>query len=182
MISSVRWLPMVCLLACSGKGDTGEELGGGEGGEGGALEAPLDNGPGGSLVMSASCSPLDDSAWQLIVGLGSACDMTPSDSSVPFARISVYHADLFAEPVDNEVSWTNWEQGQGSFSPAGSAGPSGVAPDGSLYLSQWDGADSGAPPEGGTVAGWYTMTLEDGTEIGAAFDGVWCGGVGVDGV
>lgn len=173
MTVAMEWFPLVFLLACSGKGDTAVEEG--EEGEAGPA-APLTNGPGGSLVMSASCAPDDGSAWQLIVGKGSECDATTPDASAPFARISVYHGELFADPVGTEVSWSNWEQGQGTFYPAGTAGPAGTAPDGSLYLSQWDGADSGTPEEGGTVAGWYTLTLDDGTELGAAFEGVWCGG------
>ena len=171
-----RWLPLACLMACSGKADTGTEGTAGAGTAQGEPQAPLRNGPGGSLVMSASCAPDDGRAWQLIIGLGSACELGAPDPTKPFVRMSVYHPELLDQPVGTEAAWSDGEHGQGAFYPSGSGGQAGTAPDGSLYLSQWDGADSGTPEEGGTAAGWYTLTLEDGTELGAAFEGVWCGG------
>ena len=160
-----------CDATCTpDAGGEGEGEGEGEG------AAPLSNGPGGSLVMSASCAPDDGAAWQLVVGLGSACDMGAPDPSVPWVRITVYHPELFEAPVDTEASWTDWQHGQATFYPSGSGGPASNSSAGSLYLSRWDGIDTGNPPEGGEVAGWYTLVLEDGTEIGAAFSGVWCGG------
>lgn len=178
------------VLACGDKddADTAGEAHGGDGadgtagadGTGGAdgssgSEAPLSNGPGGSLLMIADCAPDDGPAWTLRVGLGSGCDSAAPDPNAPYARITVHHPDLFADPVGNEVEWSAWEEGSGSFSPYGSAGPASSATGGRLFLSTWEGAADDRP-EGGAVAGWYTLTLEDGTEIGAAFEGAWCGG------
>lgn len=177
----VPYLTLVGLLAaCSGKdaetptgsaGSSGTTEETGSGGDG----APLSNGPGGSLLMSASCAPDDGEAWYLAIGLGSDCSIEEADPDLPYVLLTVYHPDLLANPVGTEVSWTDWTGGSAQFAPEGVRGAAYPASAGSLYLSEWEGADTGRP-EGGAVAGWYVLGLDDGSELGASFTGTWCGG------
>ena len=52
-----------------------------------------------------------------------------------------------------------------------------------IYVELWEGERFGpngwsADPEiliGRPVSGWYVIELRDGTQIGNAFDGIWCG-------
>jgi hypothetical protein len=110
------------------------------------------------------------------VGLGSRCDGDGPGPTTPFVGILAHHPDLIRDPVDTLVGWQSGAEGSARFFPYGSSGPSSTARSGQLYLSAWEGASDPAPPVGGEVRGWYTLVLEDETEIGAAFVGTFCGG------
>lgn len=173
--------------ACTGQTDDdpwggaggGVAVDGGDGadsGSAGGLEAPLDNGPSSGLILTPACAPDDGPAWSLRVGLGSQCDGEGPGPTTPFVGILAHHPGLLSDPVGTLVEWEAGTEGSARFYPYGSSGPSSTARSGQLYLSGWEGADAPDPPAGGEVRGWYTLVLEDETEIGAAFEGTFCGG------
>ena len=165
------------LLACAGKGTDGDITGSAGGGD--AEEdtgaAPLDNGPGGGLVMVQACAPDGGPAYSLLIGLGNRCDMAAPAADEPYVQLIAHDASFVARPVDNEISWTGSAGATATFAPEGRVGPAYSPSAGGLYLSEWDGVDSGRP-EGGGVSGWYVLLLDDGREVGASFTGAWCGG------
>lgn len=171
---------MALLAACSEKAGSEDPVGsagsgGDTGGSGGGTEAPLDNGPGGSLLMAAACGPDDGQAFSLVMGLGSGCDQSEADPARPYVRLDMYHPDLLADPVGTEVTWADASGGFATFAPEGRSGPTYTTGAGALLLTEWEGVDAGRP-EGGRVAGWYVLRLDDGSEVGAPFSGSWCGG------
>ena len=168
------------LAACAGKQEsmpdtttaTTETTGGGSGTE----EAPLTNGPGGSAVISAACAPNDGPAWSLRIGLGSACDAGAPDPNTPYVHINVYDGALMASAVDSTWTGSDGQYGTLTYAPNGANGATQTTNNVTLYIGSWQDWSASAPEVGGEVSGWYTATLEDGTEIGAAFSGPWCGG------
>ena len=171
-----RWVVLsVGLLACTDKDDgpTGSAGAGTTDADTGA--APLDNGPGGGLVMVRACAPNDAPAYSLLIGLGDRCDMEPPPPSAPYVQLVAFDPSFMQRPVDNELTWTSSEGAAATFAPEGRNAPAYSPSAGALYLSEWEGVDNGRP-EGGAVSGWYTLTLDDGYVIGASFSGAWCGG------
>ena len=137
--------------------------------------APLDNGPVGGQVMVRACAPNDAPAYSLLIGLGDRCDMEPPDPGAPYVQLVRWAAEFMASPVDNQLVWNDGDEVSATFAPEGRNAPSYTARAGTLYLTEWDGVGSD-PPVGGAVSGWYTLILDDGSEVGAAFSGEWCGG------
>ncbi len=176
----IRLGALLWLVACTSK--SGESTGttsgttGGGGGGGGNTTAPLSNGPGDSVVLSASCAPNDGPAWSLLIGLGAACDAGAPDPSAPFVHINIYDGPFMASPLAGELSWTDSSSGSLTYAPDGSNGALQYIDNAALHITSWE-SWSGEPTEvGAEVTGWYTTVLDDGTEIGAAFSGPWCGG------
>ena len=178
-------LGLVSGVSCTGEADDpwgggGTAADGADGVDSSAgtegLAAPLDNGPSSGLILTSACAPNDGPAWSLRVGLGSQCDGEGPGPTTPFVGIVVYHPGFLSDPVGTLVDWQAGTEGSARFYPYGSSGPSSTARSGQLYLSGWEGADAPDPPAGGQVRGWYTLVLEDETEIGAAFEGTFCGG------
>lgn len=168
---------LVGFAACADKSD-GPAGSAGEGTTGtdtASAAAPLDNGPGGGLVMVRACAPNDAPAYSLLIGLGDRCDMEPPDPGAPYVQLVPWAADFMASPVDNQLVWSAGDEVSATFAPEGRNAPSYTVGAGTLYLSEWEGAGSD-PAVGGAVSGWYTLTLDDGSEVGAAFSGEWCGG------
>ena len=146
-----------------GETDTGTDTGD---------EPPLSNGPGGASTMTLGCAPDDGAALVLTIGLGSACDAGAPDPSLPFVRLTTYDEALLNDPIGATSTWTDWQLGQAQYAPDGSEGAVEAVSAGTLHIDSWDPLGE----VGSTVTGWYTLTLDDASEIGAGFTATYCGG------
>lgn len=169
------WLGAVCGAAgCGTKpGDSGA-AGPGSDAVADSLPPPVENGPGGSVVMSGTCAPMGGEGVQLVVGVGSACGVGAPDRLAPAVRLSVTAPAFMADPLGGPVSWSDASEGSATYWPEGLGGTGYDLWEGTLYLSEWQALDSGRPA-GARVAGWYVVQTADGSEVGNSFVGVWCG-------
>ena len=151
-------------------------------------EGPLlTNGPGPNVIATVICDDVGiGSGIRLQVSPSAACD---AERQYPYLHMSLFDLE-FREQPEGYWYWPEYEVSDenntmlsrvgGYYCPSEDECEFAYI---AIYVEQWEGERYGptgwsSDPEiliGQPVSGWYVIELRDGSQIGNAFDGIYCG-------
>lgn len=147
----------------------------------------LTNGPGPNVIATVICNDVG-------IGSGIRLEVSPSTScetqrQYPHLHLGLFDRNFREQPegywywpeyeVYDEDGWMISRVNGYYCATQDECESANVA----VYVEQWEGERYGAngwspDPEiliGQPVSGWYVIELSDGTQLGNAFNGTWCG-------
>ncbi|MEM9068540.1 MAG: hypothetical protein AAGE52_08540 [Myxococcota bacterium] len=154
----MRGLLLFLLAGCFSSGDP-------------ELPAPLDNGPTGAAARGLC----NDVGWSDGIAIDFGAETCERERRA--LGIAVIDPAFLARP---EGLW-HWS-GENGWGVDCRERPCSEFREITLFVAEWKGGVyrdrrwRDIPEEPAVVRGWYSIVLEDGSEVGAEFEGTWCGG------